>query len=328
MLLLIVFSFVLLLEPQQLNAQTITSNQTGNNNGFYYSFWNQGAQGTTFTGTPTMTLETAGNYSVTWSNTNNFTAGKGWAIGNPNRVIHFSGSFDGGSNGYLAVYGWTKNALIEYYVVECYGSWTPPGGTSLGSFSSDGGTYNIYLTTRTNQPSIVGTATFQQFWSVRTSKRSSGTVTFANHVAAWKAKGMNLGSVWDYQIMETEGYHSSGSSNITVSGSIETALISVPFRDVATEFSIFPNPVKDKLNFTLPGSPAEVRLLTVNGDELLLLKTESLENNIDMTKYNAGVYFLYLYSKQESQGFTLGWHILALQAVLTICKYFQRQTVF
>jgi len=28
---------------------------------------------------------------------------------------------------------------------------------------------------------------------------------------------MSLGTTWDYQIMESEGYKSSGSSNITVS---------------------------------------------------------------------------------------------------------------
>jgi endo-1,4-beta-xylanase len=192
-----------------LTAQTITSNQTGTNNGYFYSFWNAGG------GTVSMTLGSAGNYSASWSNCNNFTCGKGWNPGSA-QSISYSGSFDGGSNGYLAIYGWTKNPLIEYYVVENYGSWTPPGGTSIGTVDSDGGTYNIYQMTRTNAPSIIGTATFQQYWSVRTSKRSSGTVTFGNHISAWASHGMSMGTTWDYQIVETEGYQSSGSSNITV----------------------------------------------------------------------------------------------------------------
>jgi len=209
---IIVFLFMLLFITQHATAQTITANTQSTNNGFFYSFWNDNSSGSA-----SMTLGAAGNYSTTWSNVGNFTAGKGWATGSPTRVICFSGTFDGGSNGYLAIYGWTKNALIEYYIVENYGSWVPPGGTSKGTFTSDGGTYNIYETTRTNEPSIIGTATFQQYWSVRTTKRSSGTVTFANHVAAWQAKGMNMGTTWDYQILETEGYQSSGSSNVTVS---------------------------------------------------------------------------------------------------------------
>jgi hypothetical protein len=202
----------LLFATQATTAQTITTNQTGTHNGYYYSFWNQGGGGAV-----AMTLGSDGKYSTKWSNATNFTAGKGWAKGSPNRVINFSGTFDGGKNGYLAVYGWTRNALIEYYIVENYGAWTPPGGISKGSFTSDGGTYTIYETTRTQQPSIDGTQTFKQYWSVRTTKRSSGTVTFANHVAAWKSKGMILGTSWDYQIMETEAYQSSGSSSIIVS---------------------------------------------------------------------------------------------------------------
>ncbi|HOH55509.1 MAG TPA: glycoside hydrolase family 11 protein, partial [Paludibacteraceae bacterium] len=200
---------LLLFEMQFLEAQTVTTNQQGTNNGYFYSFWNAGG------GSVVMTLGSGGNYSVTWNNCNNFTCGKGWRTGS-NRSVNFSGTFDGGSNGYLALYGWTKNELIEYYVVENYGAWTPPGGSPLGSFTSDGGTYNIYKTRRVNQPSIVGTATFYQYWSVRTTKRTSGIITFSNHIKAWESYGMKLGTTWDYQIMETEGYQSSGSSNITV----------------------------------------------------------------------------------------------------------------
>ena len=211
-----VFSIMLLFVFSQIQAQTVTTNTQSTNNGFFYSFWNDNSQGSA-----SMTLGAAGNYSTTWSNVGNFTAGKGWSVGKEDRVICFDGSFNGGSNGFLAVYGWTKNPLIEYYVCENHGSWTPPGNTSdivqKGTYTCDGGTYTIYTATRTNQPSIIGTATFQQYWSVRTQTRSSGTVTFANHVAAWKAAGMNMGTTWDYQIMESEGYHSSGSSNITVS---------------------------------------------------------------------------------------------------------------
>ena len=207
-------SVMISLFPVNVNAaQTITSDQTGTHDGYYFSFWNQGG------GSVVMTLGSGGNYSVNWSNCSNFTCGKGWKTGSPDKVVTFSGSFNGGNNGYLALYGWTKNPLIEYYVIENYGQWTPPGSNSIGTLTSDGGTYTIHKMVRTNQPSIIGTATFDQFFSVRQQKRSSGTITFANHVSGWKSKGLNLGTTWDYLIMESEGYQSSGSANITVGDS-------------------------------------------------------------------------------------------------------------
>ena len=107
--------------------------------------------------------------------------------------------------------------MIEYYIVENFGTYNPSSGaTRKGSFTVDGSVYDIYQSTRTNQPSIDGTSTFQQFWSVRQSKRSSGSVDAAAHFNAWANLGMKLGTSHDYQIVATEGYQSAGSASITV----------------------------------------------------------------------------------------------------------------
>ncbi|WP_246159271.1 glycoside hydrolase family 11 protein [Catellatospora sichuanensis] len=189
--------------------RTITSNSTGFHNGFFYSYWKDN-------GNVTMTLGAAGQYSVQWSGINNTVVGKGWNPGS-SHTVNYSGTFNPGGNGYLALYGWTTNPLIEYYVVEDFGSYNPSSGaTRLGSVTTDGSTYDIYRTQRVNQPSIIGTATFYQYWSVRQQHRTSGTITTANHFNAWAGLGLNLGT-HNYQILATEGYQSSGSSNITVS---------------------------------------------------------------------------------------------------------------
>lgn len=195
------------------HAQTITSNQTGSHGGYFYSFWKD-------TGSATMTLGSGGNYNVTWNlGGGNLVCGKGWSTGSSSRRVGYNaGIWQPSGNAYLTLYGWTTSPLIEYYVVDSWGSWRPPGNGSSGSVSSDGGSYSLHRTQRVNAPSIQGTQTFYQYWSVRNSKRGTGSnvaITFGNHVNAWRNRGWNLGN-HNYQIMATEGFQSSGRSNLTV----------------------------------------------------------------------------------------------------------------
>ncbi len=191
-------------EPEQ----TLTSNGTGQHCGYTYEYWKD-------QGTGSLVLEADG-FSVAWNNINNLLGRKGIRPGSANLVATYEANYQPNGNSYLCIYGWMRNPLVEYYIVDSWGSGRPPGGASVGTVTTDGGTYDLYRTQRVEQPSIDGTRTFDQYWSVRTSQRTSGTITVGNHFSAWAAKGMNLGSLYEVS-MTVEGYQSSGTADVRMS---------------------------------------------------------------------------------------------------------------
>jgi endo-1,4-beta-xylanase len=213
-------------EPEEkniFNGETLTSSNneqvTRKVNGYDFELWNQNKQGTA-----SMTLGSGGNFKCSWSGIQNvlFRAGKKYNKTQTHSEIgtisieYNASSYAPNGNSYLSVYGWVVNPLIEYYIVDSWGSWRPPGSSSKGQVTIDGGTYDIYETTRTNQPSIEGTQTFKQYWSVRTTKRTSGKISVSEHFKAWANKGMtgiSTGKMYE-AALKVEGYQSSGSAEI------------------------------------------------------------------------------------------------------------------
>lgn len=187
----------------------VCNNQIGMHCGYTYEYWKDQGSG--------CLTNTADGFSVEWSDINNLLGRKGIRPGSSSHVVTYDANYQPNGNSYLCVYGWSQGPLAEYYIVESWGTWRPPGGEGfMGTVDSDGGTYDIYRTERVNQPSIDGTQTFYQYWSVRQSQRTSGTVTVANHFNAWASHGMNMGSIYEVSVT-VEGYQSSGSADVTLS---------------------------------------------------------------------------------------------------------------
>lgn len=76
--------------------------------------------------------------------------------------------------------------------------------------------YEVCTDTRYNQPSITGTSTFTQFFSVRYNKRNSGTVTTANHFNYWAQHGFGNGN-FNFQVFAVEAFSGSGDASVTMS---------------------------------------------------------------------------------------------------------------
>src|SRR5215471_3823417 len=115
--------------------RSVASGGTGNDHGFFWTLYYSG-------GSASITFPSAGtypgNFQINWNGCSDVVGGKGWSSGSTRTVNYNCGSLSGTWK-FFGVYGWTQNPIIEYYVAE-RGNMS---GTSVGSFSSDGHTYNV-----------------------------------------------------------------------------------------------------------------------------------------------------------------------------------------
>lgn len=192
----------------------IRQNEIGTHDGYDYEFWKDAG------GSGSMTLNHGGTFNAEWSNVNNILFRKGQKFDQTqshqelgNISVDFGADYQPNGNSYLTVYGWTVDPLVEYYIIDSWGDWRPPGANAKGTVYVDGDTYDIYETTRYNEPSIIGDTTFQQYWSVRRNKRTEGTISVSEHFNAWESHGMPMGNMYEVALT-VEGYQSSGYADV------------------------------------------------------------------------------------------------------------------
>ena len=197
-----------------------TENVTDTADGYDYELWKD-------SGDTEMHVEAGGTFSCEWDNINNalFRRGKKYDCTQTypelgNITVDYGVDYQPEGNSYMCVYGWTRQPLIEYYIVESWGSWRPPGAPfPVGSVKVDGAEYDIYKTTRIEQPSIDDIQTFDQYWSVRRTKpqgdgtKIEGTISVSKHFDAWKKCGLELGVMYEVALT-IEGYQSKGKATV------------------------------------------------------------------------------------------------------------------
>lgn len=207
-------------ETQPAEPLVFTENVTDTADGYDYELWKD-------SGDTEMHIEAGGTFSCEWSNINNalFRRGQKFDCTKTypelgNITVEYGVDYQPMGNSYMCVYGWTRQPLIEYYIVESWGSWRPPGAPfPVGSVTVDGAEYDIYKTTRVEQPSIDDIQTFDQYWSVRRTKpktegtKIEGTISVSKHFDAWKKCGLELGKMYEVALT-IEGYQSQGKATV------------------------------------------------------------------------------------------------------------------
>ncbi len=200
----------------------LEESRTGIYGDYTYEFWNQDEIGNTAMG-----LRTDGSFEVVWNGIFNMLARNGVRPGNNVATVTYSvDGYKADTASYLCVYGWFYNGdyddLVEYYIVDNWKNYNPASNAKyFDSVIVDGVTYKLYTSERIQQPSINGTATFTQYWSIRDQNelRTSGTIDVPAHFQAWKDAGLSIGETMHEVSFCIEGYGGeaggSGHANVT-----------------------------------------------------------------------------------------------------------------
>ncbi len=214
---------------QTVTCSNGTSQKMGSAGGYDYELWSQNGAGSA-TMKLNVSAENGGAFEVEWSGTVNMLArtGKRWGSNSTvtvqnvgNITSEFDVEWSSSDNvKYVSVYGWGYydqqdipsgfSNEIEYYIVQDRGSYNPTsGGKKWGSAVIDGISYDFYTTDRIQQPSLSGTSTFKQYWSIpkNTSQhRTKGTISISKHFSEWAKVGMKMGKLYEVASMKIESY--------------------------------------------------------------------------------------------------------------------------
>ena len=214
---------------QTVTCSNGTSQKMGSAGGYDYELWSQNGAGSA-TMKLNVSAENGGAFEVEWSGTVNMLArtGKRWGSNSTvtvQNVGNITSEFDVEWSStdnvkYVSVYGWGYydqqdipsgfSNEIEYYIVQDRGSYNPTsGGKKWGSAVIDGISYDFYTTDRIQQPSLSGTSTFKQYWSIpsNTSQhRTKGTISISKHFSEWAKVGMKMGRLYEVASMKIESY--------------------------------------------------------------------------------------------------------------------------
>ncbi|WP_437604325.1 glycoside hydrolase family 11 protein [Sorangium sp. So ce590] len=203
------------------------SNRRGNaGRGYGYELWAEGG------GSGCMTVHGVdATFSAAWNDVEDFLARVGLDFNQTQKhtqigtisaeFAHTKTEEDGGFT-YIGIYGWTVNPLREFYILDDWGSQKPGGFSSdgtprdeVGTLTADGETYDVWKKTRVNKPAITGSSeTFDQYFSIRRTARTCGTISVSEHFTQWEKFGLPLGNLHEIKLL-LEAQSNSGTVKFT-----------------------------------------------------------------------------------------------------------------
>lgn len=186
-------------------------------NGIGYELWNEGGNG------GSATFYDDGSFNCQMTGAKDYLCRSGLSFDSDKtheEIGHMKADFKlvkkgltGIDYSYIGIYGWTREPLVEWYIVDNTGSeWMPGDWVAQGSsakkhgvFEIDGAKYTVYEGDRTSY-SIDGDNTyFKQYFSVRTTKRDCGTIDISAHFKKWEELGMKMGKMHEAKILGEAG---------------------------------------------------------------------------------------------------------------------------
>lgn len=182
--------------------------EKGEIGGYYFESWCKNG-----TGTVDYINKEKNGFTACWNNVENAVVYKGKTFDDTRDLVYASQLKDytvaydidvdyNGGNAYAGAYGSMASPLAEFFIVDSWGSRKPTGNSSsLGSFVSNGITYDIYCNPDMTQTLLAGETVYRYFSVARknlaenTSGKSNvkDTINISDHFKAWSDAGLDLG---------------------------------------------------------------------------------------------------------------------------------------
>ncbi|KAL6626024.1 concanavalin A-like lectin/glucanase [Neocallimastix sp. 'constans'] len=196
----------------------VTSNKVGTIGDIGYELWAD-------SGNNSATFYSDGSFSCTFQNAKDYLCRSGLSFDSTkthSQIGHMYADFklvkqniQNVDYSYVGIYGWSRDPLVEYYIVDNWLSqWRPGdwvGNKKHGDFTIDGAKYTVYENTRYG-PSIDGDTTFKQFFSIRQQARDCGTIDITAHFEQWEKLGMKLGKMHEAKVLGEAGSNGGGTT--------------------------------------------------------------------------------------------------------------------